>query len=547
MAIGNRRRLKRTRGILNLQAQSATVGVKDVIEGDIIDWSTANVYTKDISSDQSFSFINDEEGKKISVILKNTSDSPVTISFPGGLRKKTTLQNTLQPNTQSVYSLVKAGNNVYIHQDVFDTLTEFPDTDGDGVADNLDAFPNDPAETVDTDGDGVGDNADAFPNDATKSELQEPDTDGDGVVDSLDSDIDGDGIVNEIDNAPLVANPDQADVDQDGIADVLDPDIDGDGVANELDNEPLIANPDQADTDGDGLADITDPDIDGDGVTNELDAFPNDASESTDTDGDGVGDNADVVNDSLLVIERGYYIDSSSGGPTRINGDEKSIEIIGITTQFNSENLSGKIIKFTHFDNFDNVVQEYTAVVDGLVYNYYDSSGTGLTNLKITYSSIQPEVVGIKQFNNIEVSIFSVYTIDSDGDGVGDSADAFPNDATETLDTDGDGVGDNADALPNDPLFHNQTSGPGTLGEGLYDFGLGDEPAYHIESTTLSELNNAQFVNIKFVNGVEVQVNEAVYANGRLYFKKSLVNGFDQGLLVQQVIGDLNTIEYKWG
>jgi len=221
MAIGNRRRLKRTRGILNLQAQSATVGVRNVIEGTIIDWSTANVYTKDVSLDQSFSFINDEDGKSISIILKNTSDSPVTVSFPGGLRKKTTLQNTLQPNTQSVYSLVKAGNNIYIHQDVFDTLTEFPDTDGDGVTDNLDIFPNDATESVDSDGDGVGDNSDAFPNDATET----VDTDGDGVGDNSD-------------NAPLVENPDQADLDQDGIADVLDSDIDGDGVVNELDAFP---------------------------------------------------------------------------------------------------------------------------------------------------------------------------------------------------------------------------------------------------------------------------------------------------------------------
>ncbi|MCH8829175.1 MAG: hypothetical protein IID45_06315 [Planctomycetes bacterium] len=34
------------------------------------------------------------------------------------------------------------------------------DTDGDGVDDNTDAFPDDPSETTDTDGDGVGDNAD---------------------------------------------------------------------------------------------------------------------------------------------------------------------------------------------------------------------------------------------------------------------------------------------------------------------------------------------------------------------------------------------------
>ena len=39
-----------------------------------------------------------------------------------------------------------------------------PDTDGDGVVDSQDAFPNDPAETTDSDADGVGDNADLAPN-----------------------------------------------------------------------------------------------------------------------------------------------------------------------------------------------------------------------------------------------------------------------------------------------------------------------------------------------------------------------------------------------
>jgi hypothetical protein len=37
------------------------------------------------------------------------------------------------------------------------------DSDGDGVADPLDAFPNDPNESSDSDGDGVGDNADTDP------------------------------------------------------------------------------------------------------------------------------------------------------------------------------------------------------------------------------------------------------------------------------------------------------------------------------------------------------------------------------------------------
>ena len=36
--------------------------------------------------------------------------------------------------------------------------------------------------------------------------------------------------------------------------------------------------------------------------------------------------------------------------------------------------------------------------------------------------------------------------MDSDDDGVGDNADAFPEDASETMDSDGDGVGDVAQA-----------------------------------------------------------------------------------------------------
>jgi hypothetical protein len=54
------------------------------------------------------------------------------------------------------------------------------DSDSDGVADPVDAFPNDPSESVDLDGDGVGDNADAFPDNA----LYNVDSDSDGMPDS---------------------------------------------------------------------------------------------------------------------------------------------------------------------------------------------------------------------------------------------------------------------------------------------------------------------------------------------------------------------------
>ena len=56
------------------------------------------------------------------------------------------------------------------------------DSDGDGVIDEEDEFPNDANETHDDDGDGVGNNTDAFPQDASET----IDTDGDGVGDNAD-------------------------------------------------------------------------------------------------------------------------------------------------------------------------------------------------------------------------------------------------------------------------------------------------------------------------------------------------------------------------
>jgi len=84
--------------------------------------------------------------------------------------------------------------------------SEPADSDADGVADTLDAFPNDASETADSDADGVGDNADVFPNDASET---------------TDSDVDGVG--DNGDNCPAVENADQADTDADGSGDVCDP------------------------------------------------------------------------------------------------------------------------------------------------------------------------------------------------------------------------------------------------------------------------------------------------------------------------------------
>ena len=76
---------------------------------------------------------------------------------------------------------------------------ESAETDGDGIGDNSDAFPEDPAASIDSDGDGAPDawnesateellasselTLDAFPLDASES----ADTDGDGIGDNSDA------------------------------------------------------------------------------------------------------------------------------------------------------------------------------------------------------------------------------------------------------------------------------------------------------------------------------------------------------------------------
>ncbi len=179
------------------------------------------------------------------------------------------------------------------------------DSDGDGVVNADDAFPNDPSETTDTDGDGIGNNADTDDDGDGVTDSNDPnplvndtlDTDGDGVLNIVDTDDDGDGVADSSDAFPLNST-ETIDTDADGIGNNADSDDDGDGVADSLDPNPLTQ--DTLDTDGDGTLDIVDTDDDGDGVADSADAFPLDAGESADSDGDGTGNNADTLDNSRL-------------------------------------------------------------------------------------------------------------------------------------------------------------------------------------------------------------------------------------------------------
>ena len=158
------------------------------------------------------------------------------------------------------------------------------DTDGDGIPDINDAFPNDPIEFIDTDGDGIGNRADT-------------DDDNDGVSDNFDAmplddsevdDSDGDNVGDNTDAFPNDAT-ESVDTDLDGVGNNSDTDIDGDGVDNSLDAFPLDA--------------TESADFDGDGVGDNADAFPTDSSETVDTDNDGTGNNTDTDDDGDSVLD----------------------------------------------------------------------------------------------------------------------------------------------------------------------------------------------------------------------------------------------------
>ncbi len=369
-------------------------------------------------------------------------------------------------------------------------LGEDNDDDNDGVVDDLDMCPKGTLGTISTqetdfDGDGCidanedsdDDNDDVLDlnDDCPQSPIEfqsNPlsDIDGDGCQDSSeDTDDDGDGYSDDIDLCPLVDGTASEGVflgcidgDGDGWADSEDVfptnstqwlDTDEDGFGDELNGDfgdacPTISGTSFmdryrcTDSDGDGYSNPTDSHT----VSQGADALPNDPTQWTDVDGDGYGDNSEGNDPDHCPQEFG---DSSEGGvlgcvDSDTDGWADLIDaFVSDETQWqdtDSDGFGDSIFGTTPDDCRD---EFGTSTYDR--FGCKDSDGDGWSD---------------------EIDAFSAdfeRWSDADGDGYPDQlnlsdTDACPNEAgTSTtdkigcLDSDGDGVSDSNDAYPSDP------------------------------------------------------------------------------------------------
>ena len=130
------------------------------------------------------------------------------------------------------------------------------------------------------------------------------------------------------------------------------------------------------------------------------------------------------------------------------------VETSGTTQTVQANTLDADTGFYALIEDVGNKVE--FASVDGSHSVFVEKTSTGFSvvhknsGVDVTTQTVSEGYAGTHNTIVYTVGSLSAVIVDSDGDGVGDSNDAFPNDPTETHDTDGDGVGDNADALPFD-------------------------------------------------------------------------------------------------
>ena len=347
----------------------------------------------------------------------------------------------------------------------------WPDSDGDGAYDNLDAFPTDPTETVDTDGDGVGDNSDAFPNDPAIG----------AMIDN---------------NINALYDPHEI-IEMNATAEATELRLSFDHTNSMYNNSTVNSwNHKTVSTIG-TLESIsgTDPAL----MTFELQedhvgrygmyyvlGAPFSWMSSTTI---NVGD--DQTNNNFSNVSLSHAIHQGAHPPVYVISYTHFTHVIYPSSPFqnrtpdlyvnfglgrlllphSSDDTALKTFKFVrdpatgtisiwHAPGMPQDIpsNDWVLLVDTANFDAtsdYDGDGTYDDVDMIPFDPTETQDTdGDWVGDNADAfPTDPTETEDTDGDGVGDNSDAFPTDASETTDTDGDGVGDNSDAFPNDPAY----------------------------------------------------------------------------------------------
>ncbi|MCK4704062.1 MAG: thrombospondin type 3 repeat-containing protein [Gammaproteobacteria bacterium] len=373
------------------------------------------------------------------------------------------------------------------------------DGDGDGVPDTSDAFPLDPTETVDTDLDGIGNNADtdddndgtpditdAFPLDPTET----VDTDLDGIGNNADTDDDNDGTPDITDAFPLDPT-ETVDTDLDGIGNNADTDDDNDGVLDANDAFPLDpdlgaenslcriegGNESYACYKDDGSIDYFLHYAQG-YILYRNTCLSNCPVAATVAELDltqGIWLNEIWERFPSGGFELSYYSEERSGNQiglyrrVRISDDGQGVWDVVRTDHSEADPENGIYAPYSEckraavydenwnsffMDTYLVETSEPSLYPNGLPYNggylMYPPCSLDLTvaeeprvPLELGWATITT-ADDLADADNDGINNYT--DPDDDNDGVPDTLDAFPLDASESVDTDGDGIGNNADA-----------------------------------------------------------------------------------------------------
>lgn len=264
-------------------------------------------------------------------------------------------------------------------------------------------------KVMDSDGDGVADNLDLCPDMVGLKDLNGcPDSDGDGVADYQDEcpliaglkafegcpDSDGDGIKDADDECPEIA----------GLAEnngCPEPDQDNDGIPDRTDKCPDMAGPadnggcPQLDRDKDGVPDAQDacpdqmgtvktngcPDSDGDGIRDSEDKCPRTFGPAVyngcpDTDGDGIDDGRDRCPNTAGPV-------STNGCPEISKKDKETLNIAMRAVQFDIGRSTLKSESFGVLKQIADILRRYPDY-NLMVSGHTDNQGSATANQKLS-------------------------------------------------------------------------------------------------------------------------------------------------------------------